>query len=149
MKVQFLTKVLQVVFPKVWDSFPGQYSTIWRNSCGKFNENPIRTRWAWSQDPKNHEFIIYSSSFGGRRQRRQSINYPCSQQTIQPSVHPSAQPATSLPATRPLIIANYFLVAKWKTVKLLPNKGYCGPLIVWLSVNRPAAAPSTVILQLF
>ena len=76
-KVVCLTKVLKVIFSKVWDSFPGQYSTIWRNSCGNFDDNSIRTKLAWSQDPqnkKNHEFILYSSSFGGRRQRRQPVN---------------------------------------------------------------------------
>ena len=76
-EVQFLTKVLKVIFSKVWGSVWGLYSTIWRNSCGNFDENSIRTRLAWSQEPtnsKNHEFILYSSSFGGRRQRRQPVN---------------------------------------------------------------------------
>ena len=35
-EVQFLTKVLESIFQKVWDSFPGQYLMIWRNSCGKW-----------------------------------------------------------------------------------------------------------------
>ena len=60
-KVKLLTKVSKSIVPKVWDSFPGQYSIIWRNSCGKINDNSIRTRWAWSQgsrNPKNQEFIL-------------------------------------------------------------------------------------------
>ena len=43
-KVQFLTKVLKSIFPKVLDSFPKQYSIIWRSFCSKFNINSIRTR---------------------------------------------------------------------------------------------------------
>ena len=43
-KVEFLTKALKSIFPKVWDLFPRQYSVIWRNSYGKFDENSIRTR---------------------------------------------------------------------------------------------------------
>ena len=43
-KVQFLTKVLKSIFPKVWDSFPRQYSIVWRSFCSKFNINSIRTR---------------------------------------------------------------------------------------------------------
>ena len=50
-KVQFLTKVLTSIFPKVWDSFQGQYSMSWRNSWGKFDANSIRTRLEWSQEP--------------------------------------------------------------------------------------------------
>ena len=79
-EVQFLTKVLKRIFPKVWDSVWGLYSTIWRNSCGNFDENSIRTRLAWSQEPNNQQNILneylYSSSFGGRRQRRQPVNAP-------------------------------------------------------------------------
>ena len=77
-EVQFLTKVLKRIFPKVWDSFPGQYSICWRNSCGNFNENSIRTRSAWSRvsrNPKNQEFMLDSLNFGSRRQRRQPVNY--------------------------------------------------------------------------
>ena len=43
-EVQFLTKVLKRIFPKVWNSVWGLYSTIWRNSCGNFDEKSIRTR---------------------------------------------------------------------------------------------------------
>ena len=43
-EVQFSTKVLKRIFPKVWDPVWGLYSTIWRNSCGNFNYNSIRTR---------------------------------------------------------------------------------------------------------
>ena len=66
LKVQFLTKVLKRIFPKVWGSIWGLYSRIWRNSCGNFDYNLIRTRLAWSQDPenpKNHEFIIVFLKF--------------------------------------------------------------------------------------
>ena len=55
-EVQFLTKVLKVIFPKVWDSFPAQYSIIWRKSCGIFDENSIRTRLKRSPGPENIDF---------------------------------------------------------------------------------------------
>ena len=77
-EVQFLTKVLKSIFSTVWDPILRQYSIISRNSCGNFDDNSIRTRLAWSREHrswKNHKFIIYSSSFGGRRQRRQPVNY--------------------------------------------------------------------------
>ena len=78
-KVYVLTKVLNSIFPKVWNSFPAQYSIIWRNSCGNFDDNSIRTRLAWSQrarNQKNHEFILDCCGFGARRQRRQPVNAP-------------------------------------------------------------------------
>ena len=43
-EVQFLTKVLKRIFPKVWDSVWAAYSIIWYHSCGNFDENSIRTR---------------------------------------------------------------------------------------------------------
>ena len=76
-EVQFLTKVMSICCSQVWDSFPATYSIIWRSSCGNFDENSIRTRLAWSREHrswKNHKLIIYSSSFGGRRQRRQPLS---------------------------------------------------------------------------
>jgi len=92
-KVKCLTKVLKVIFSKVWDSVWGLYSIIWYSSCCNFDADSIRTRLAWSwgsripknhefrsawsrvsRNSKNHKFIIYSSSFGGRRQRRQPVN---------------------------------------------------------------------------
>jgi hypothetical protein len=58
-KVKCLTKVLKVIFSKVWDSVWGLYSIIWYSSCGNFDADSIRTRLAWSwgsRIPKNHEF---------------------------------------------------------------------------------------------
>ena len=77
--VQFLPKVMNIVFSQVWDSFPAAYPIIWYNSCGNFDDNSNRTRLAWSRGSrnwKNHQFILDSSSFGGRRQRRQPLNAP-------------------------------------------------------------------------
>ena len=59
-KVQFLRKVLKSSFPKVWDSFPGQYSIIWRSFCSKFNDNPIRTRLKRSREPRKSRFSTES-----------------------------------------------------------------------------------------
>ena len=76
-KVKFLTNMLKSIFFKVWDSFSGQYSIIWRNSCGKFNGKLFRTTLEWSREPrnpKNHEFILDYLGSGGRRQRRQPLN---------------------------------------------------------------------------
>ena len=79
-EVQFLTKVLKRIFPKVWDSVWGPYPIIWYNCCGNFDVNSIRTRLKRSREhrnPKNQQkYILYFSSFGGRRQRRQPVNNP-------------------------------------------------------------------------
>ena len=48
-EVQFLTEVLKYISPKVRDSSPRQDFAIWLKSYGKFDENMIRTRLAWSQ----------------------------------------------------------------------------------------------------
>ena len=56
MKVRFLTKVLKSVFPKVWDSFWEQYSTIQWSSCGKFEENSILTRLERSPAPPQNGY---------------------------------------------------------------------------------------------
>ena len=76
-EVQIFTKMLKVIFSKVWGSSLRQYSIIWRNSCGNFDENSIRTRLAWSLEHrhwKNHKFILDSCGSGARRQRRQPVN---------------------------------------------------------------------------
>ena len=51
------------MFSKVWDSVWGLYLTIWRNSCGNFHANSIRTRLKRSPDPKNHRFICIFLDF--------------------------------------------------------------------------------------
>ena len=79
-EVRFLTKVLKSIFPKVWDSFPGQYLTIWRSFCGNFDDSSIRTRLEWSPGsqkyrfPQKCEFMLYSSNSGARGQRRQPLS---------------------------------------------------------------------------
>jgi hypothetical protein len=81
LEVQFLTKVLNSIFPKVRGSLLRQYSITWSNSCCKFNGNSIRTRSKRSQGSRtkkfktNHEFILDCCYFGARRQRRQPLNW--------------------------------------------------------------------------
>ena len=103
----FSLKVLKVIFSKVWDSFSEHFSIIWRNSCGNFDGNSIRTRLAWSRgsrNSKNHEFIIYSSSFGTRRQRRQPSNnrkLACRHVYIHPGTHTLHGPTPSAGGAEP------------------------------------------------
>ena len=56
-EVQRLTKVLRFIFPKLWDSSPEQYLLIWRKSCGKIDDNSIRTRLKRSREPRNPKII--------------------------------------------------------------------------------------------
>ena len=57
-KNQFLTKMLESIFPKVWDSFPGQYSTNWRSFCSKFNDKMIRNGSGRSQGARNGKILV-------------------------------------------------------------------------------------------
>ena len=60
-KVKLLTKVSKSIFPKVWDSFPRQYSTMWRNSWGKFDKKLIWTRLKRSQGSR--KITIFKKSW--------------------------------------------------------------------------------------
>ena len=111
-KVEFLTEVSISIFSKVWASVWGLYSTIWRNSCGNFHENSIRTRLKRSREhrnSKNHEFIIYSSSFGGRRQRRQ------------PVINPNPNPL-------PTLCAEHVLSQMWASLTSPPHPTLYAPV---------------------
>ena len=89
------TPIKDMNFMKIWndstfieDILPQKSGAHFRNNIQRFGaasaassmNNSIRTALEWSPGPrkvqisKNHEFIIDSSSFGARRQRRQPLD---------------------------------------------------------------------------
>jgi hypothetical protein len=86
-KLSFRWKCYKSILAKVWGSNLNQYSMIRRSFCSKFYDNSIPARLkrslvvqTKSRFSKNPECMLYSSSVGARRQRRQPLNQQNQQQ---------------------------------------------------------------------